>query len=90
MSDITTKITTDIVSVKREDKPLIYISEEAIYLKQNNDKLKSQLQQKENIIKDIKAQLDYLETYSSREDVFEDMKRRLDRIESIIGDSSNE
>ena len=43
-----------------------------------------------NIIKDIKNQLDYLETYSSKEDVFEDMKRRLDRIEKIIGDSSNE
>ena len=53
--------------------------------------LKNQLQQKENIIKDIKAQLGYLETYSSKEDVFEDMSRRLDRIEKIIkGDSSNE
>jgi len=37
-----------------------------------------------NIIKDIKGQLNYLETYSSKEDVFEDMKRRLDRIESIV------
>jgi predicted DNA-binding protein YlxM (UPF0122 family) len=37
-----------------------------------------------NIIKDIKSQLDYLETYSSKEDVFEDMKRRLDRIDKII------
>lgn len=46
--------------------------------------LKNQLQQKDNIIKDIKAQLDYLETYSSKEDVFEDMKRRLDRIKKII------
>lgn len=46
--------------------------------------LQEQLQQKENIIKDIKAQLDYLETFSSKEDVFEDMKRRLNRIEKII------
>lgn len=46
--------------------------------------LKSQLQQKENIIKEIKAQLEYLETYSSKEDVFEDMKRRLNNIEKII------
>ena len=46
--------------------------------------LEKQLQQKENIIKDIKSQLDYLETYSSKEDVFDDMKKRLDRIESII------
>ena len=51
--------------------------------------LKSQLQQKENIIKEIKAQLDYLETYSSKEDVFEDMKRRLDRIEQIIGENND-
>ena len=55
-----------------------------------NDRLRKQLQQKENIIKDIKAQLDYLETYSSREDVFEDMKRRLDRIDKIIGSDSDE
>ena len=48
--------------------------------------LQNQLQQKENIIKDIKSQLDYLETYSSKEDVFEDMKRRLDRIKQIIGE----
>lgn len=54
MSDTRTKITADIVSVKSEDKPLIYISEEAIYLKRNNDKLKSQLQQKENIIKEAR------------------------------------
>lgn len=36
------------------------------------------------IIKDIKSQLTYLETYSSKEDVFNDMKRRLDRIERIV------
>ena len=41
---------------------------------------KNQLQKKDNIIKDIKSQLDYLETYSSKEDVFEDMKRRLNKI----------
>lgn len=38
-----------------------------------------------NKLKDIKSQLDYLETYSSKEDVFEDMKRRLDRIDKILG-----
>ena len=37
------------------------------------------------IIKEIRRQLDYLETYSSKEDVFEDMKRRLDNIDKIIG-----
>lgn len=43
-----------------------------------------ELERLNNIIKDIKSQLDYLETYSSKEDVFEDMKRRLNRIESIV------
>ena len=60
----------------------------------NNEKLEIlkyiEKQEKENerlnnIIKQIKSQLDYLETYSSKEDVFEDMKRRLDRIDKIIG-----
>ena len=53
-------------------------------VRDNETRLIKELQQKENIIKDIKSQLDYLETYSSKEDVFEDMKRRLDRIESIV------
>lgn len=53
------------------------------------EKTQIELQQKENIIKDIKAQLDYLETYSSKEDVFEDIKRRLDRIEKIIGENND-
>lgn len=46
--------------------------------------LLEEIERLNNIIKDIKSQLDYLETYSSKEDVFEDMKRRLDRIESIV------
>lgn len=43
-----------------------------------------------NKLKDIKSQLDYLETYSSKEDVFEDMKRRLDRIDKIIGSDKDD
>ena len=50
-----------------------------------NHDLKEKIERLNNIIKDIKSQLDYLETYSSKEDVFEDMKRRLDRIDKIIG-----
>ena len=46
--------------------------------------LLEEIERLNNIIKDIKGQLNYLETYSSKEDVFEDMKRRLDRIESIV------
>jgi len=44
----------------------------------------TEIERLNNIIKDIKSQLDYLETYSSKEDVFEDMKRRLDKIENIV------
>ena len=47
--------------------------------------LLKEIERLNNIIKDIKSQLNYLETYSSKEDVFEDMKRRLDRIDKIIG-----
>ena len=62
----------------------IRVSETCKDLRVENECLQNQLHQKENIIKDIKSQLEYLETYSSKEDVFEDMKRRLDRIESIV------
>ena len=48
------------------------------YLEKENKRLNNKL-------KNIKSQLDYLETYSSKEDVFEDMKGRLDRINKIIG-----
>ena len=61
-----------------------------IYQRTDILKLLDYIQQKENIIKEIKLQLDYLETYSSKEDVYEDMARRLNNIEKIIGDSSNE
>lgn len=47
--------------------------------------LKSENKRLNNIIKEIRKQLDYLETYSSKEDVFEDMKRRLNKIDKIIG-----
>ena len=50
----------------------------------DNNELCKEIKRLNNIIKDIKSQLDYLETYSSKEDVFEDMKRRLGRIESIV------
>lgn len=53
-------------------------------LHSENVKLRADNKRLNNIIKDIKSQLDYLETYSSKEDVFEDMKRRLDRIDKIL------
>ena len=49
------------------------------------EKKDKEIERLNNKLKDIKSQLDYLETYSSKEDVFEDMKRRLDRINKIIG-----
>ena len=48
------------------------------------EKKDKEIERLNNKLKDIKSQLDYLETYSSEKDVFEDMKRRLDRIESIV------
>jgi len=54
------------------------LAERCLLIEQELNKLHS-------IIKEVKSQLDYLETYSSKEDVFEDMKRRLDRIDKIIG-----
>ena len=49
------------------------------------EKQSKEIERLNNIIKEIRRQLDYLETYSSKEDVFEDMKRRLDKIDKIIG-----
>ena len=63
------------------------------YVKENKrkiDNLRLVNKRLNNKLKDIKSQLDYLETYSSKEDVFEDMKRRLDRIDKIIGSDINE
>ena len=54
-------------------------------IEHENRELKQEIERLNNIINEIKNQLDYLETYSSKEDVFEDMKRRLDRIDKIIG-----
>ena len=56
-------------------------------LLRENGLLNAENERLNNIIKDIKSQLDYLETYSSKEDVFEDMKRRLDKIENIVNRS---
>ena len=70
---------TNLQTIEREYSSLLSENAE---LQQENDRLN-------NIIKDIKSQLDYLETYSSKEDVFNDMKKRLDRIENIIKENNN-
>lgn len=44
----------DIVSTKEEDKPLIYISEEAINLKRDNDKYKKEIERLNNIIFELR------------------------------------
>jgi len=64
-----------------DDRSVIYQLE--VYKKWYEEQ-QEEIERLNNIIKDIKGQLNYLETYSSKEDVFEDMKRRLDRIESIV------
>ena len=77
----------EIYKYRRNDRTLTYnMSIELLsrtcttldYLQQENERLN-------NIIKEVRNQLSYLETYSSKEDVFDDMKRRLDRIDKIIG-----
>lgn len=68
------------------DKFLNYLEAgQELYTQKYVDEKDKEIERLNNIIKDIKHQLDYLETYSSKEDVFEDMKRRLDRIDKIIG-----
>ena len=66
-----------LAKAKGYDNALLFTNEE--------EELVEEIERLNKIIKDIKSQLDYLETYSSKEDVFEDMKRRLDRIDKIIG-----
>ena len=58
--------------------------QERVYLAWVHNQKNKEIKRLNDIMKDIKSQLDYLETYSSKEDVFEDMKRRLDRIEDIV------
>lgn len=48
----------DIVSTKEEDKPLIYISEEAINLKRDNDKYKKEIKKLKRHIKAINEWID--------------------------------
>lgn len=78
---------TGTCEIKNDNSKNLLLSKEAYVqvLEQENERLHS-------IIEDIKNQLDYLETYSSKEDVFEDMKRRLDRINNIVngGDTIEE
>jgi predicted nuclease with TOPRIM domain len=61
-----------------------YLIEKNNELNKKNKEQEEEIERLNNIIKDIKSQLDYIETYSSKEDVFEDMKRRLNRIENIV------
>lgn len=62
-------------------------SDDIKYIEKVVDKKDKEIERLNKSLLDIKSQLDYLETYSSKEDVFEDMKRRLDRIEDIVNRS---
>ena len=53
MNQTTYKINTDIVSTTMKDKPLIFISEEAINLKRDNDNLKSIIKEVREYINSI-------------------------------------
>lgn len=63
---------------------LISSREEVEKLQNRNKECKREIERLNKVLKNIKSQLDYLETYSSKEDVFGDMQRRLDRIEDIV------
>lgn len=76
------KLQEEIERLNKENKIL---RENAEHNDKVVDKVNWENKRLNNKLKDIKSQLDYLETYSSKEDVFEDMKRRLDRINKIIG-----
>ena len=56
MNQTTFKINTDIVSTTMNDKPLIFISEEAINLKRDNDNLKS-------IIKEVREYIEEMNVW---------------------------
>lgn len=62
-----------------------YLEKENKQMKEDITTMNKEIERLNNKLKDIKSQLNYIETYSSKEDVFEDMKKRLDRIENIIG-----
>ena len=78
MDEKKAKELTDSIFNKLNDQERVYLA----WIHNQKNKENKRLNNK---LKDIKSQLDYLETYSSKEDVFEDMKRRLDRIDKIIG-----
>ena len=85
MNQATYKINTDIVSTTMKDKPLIFISEEAINLKRDNDNLKS-------IIKEVRECInhyaiedeDYSKIYNDEE------KTILEILDKVEGDNRNE
>lgn len=53
---------------------LISSREEVEKLQSRNKERKQEIERLNNKLKDIKSQLDYLETYSSKEDAFEELK----------------
>lgn len=64
--------------------------QERVYLAWVHNQKNKEIKRLNNIIKEIRNQLNYLETYSSKEDIFEDMKRRLNNIDNILKDSDKE
>lgn len=68
MNQTTYKINTDIVSTTIKDKPLIFISEEAINLKRDNDNLKSIIKEVRECINHYAIENeDYSKIYNNEE-----------------------
>lgn len=85
MNRTTYKIDTDIVSTTINDKPLIFISEETINLKRDNDNLKSIIKEVRECINHYAIENeDYSKIYNDEE------KELLDIVNKALGGDSNE
>lgn len=73
----------DIVSTKEEDKPLIYISEEAINLKRDNDKYKKEIERLNNKLLKIKELINRTPSQTPKEIAYIMLKGE---IAEVIGD----
>lgn len=72
----------DIVSTNEEDKPLIIISEEAINLKRDNDKLKQEIERLKRE-KDIVIKLNHFLNYEVKRILKDDELPHIEKLQEI-------
>lgn len=80
MNQTTYKINTDIVSTTMKDKPLIFISEEAINLKRDNDNLKSIIKEVREYINQLDKLEDKIDDYAISKYVRQELLEILDKV----------